>query len=70
MTFKTKRSYRVTKPAPDGRLNTCGVRVVDGTPTKVYCRTSEDVARLEAVQNYGYIVNEVRAAQKKTGPKA
>lgn len=70
MSFRTKKSYQVTKPAPDGRLNTCGLKVIDGEPTKVYCRTSEDVARLEAVQAYGYDVNEIRSTKKKARPKA
>jgi len=67
MSFRTKKSYNVVKPAPDGRLNTCGLNVIDGKPTRVYCRTSEDVARLEAIQAYGYIVNEVRSKKAKTG---
>jgi hypothetical protein len=69
MSFKTKKSYQVTKPAPDGRLHTCGLKVIDGKPLKVYCRTADDVARLEAVQAYGYIVNEVRSTKKETGSK-
>lgn len=66
MSFKTKKSYLVTKPVPDGRLNTCGIQVLDNKPTKVYVRSSEDAARLEAVQAYGYIVDEVRVKKKET----
>lgn len=68
--IKSKNWYQVTKPAPDGRLHTCGMRVIDGQSVLTYARTADEVTQLNALQDYGYIVkHEVRNTKKKARPK-
>lgn len=64
-----KKWYKVSKPKPDGRLNTCGMRLVDGQETLLYVKTADEVAQLNALQDYGYTVkHEVRNPKKKARP--
>jgi len=69
--ISTRKWYGVEKPKPDGRFNTCGVRLLDGSKVLLYARTADDVAQIQRLQDYGYIVtHEIRNKKKATGSEA
>lgn len=69
--IKTRNWYSISKPAPDGRLNTYGFEIKDGQKLLTYARTADDVARIRGIQEHGYIVeHEIRNKKAKAGSEA